>query len=141
MRWIPPFLWVIIASGSPLSDTDPPRIPCGSAAGSPSFVHRNMPVCASGCILLFRETYTQVSTQCQNVSHMSGRGEGAAWRLTVYNRVFTRNRAALADQRICAYTNMNASTFYTSPRIERWSGLAKGEGVNSLPPQTFTNFV
>ena len=74
------------------------------------------------CVWLYTalsRNLTQVSRQFQNVSHMSGRGEGAAWRLTVYNRVFTRNRAALADQRMCAYTNMTASTFYNSSRNDR----------------------
>ena len=64
------------------------------------------------------------------------RVRGDARRLTVYNCVFTQNRAALASRASGAYRNMNASSFYKTAEISaRLHGVRQRLSVASvLPP-------
>ena len=106
--WIPP--------GSP---TDPQL--------DPSVLYNNICPCVRQVALTSHRSHFQ---------KRFSRVRGDARRLTVYNCVFTQNRAALASRASGAYRNMNASSFYKTAEISaRLHGVRQRLSVASvLPP-------
>ena len=99
----------------PLSKT---RIPLGSPADpplDPLFSLQDFPVCVPQDVqLTWPENPTHVLPLMKNALSILG---GFGRRLTMYNCVFTQNRAALAGQGRGACTHMHAFIFITPQKI------------------------